>query len=201
MNKLKLNQDKTEFILFGNSIHRNKMLVNSITVSESNISSSKYISNLAVYLDQKFSMEKHVNQLCKSCYFQLRNIRYIRSSVTTDAAKIVVHALVMSKLDYCNSILFGVSNKLLDKLQRVQNCAAKLVLTSNTEHQSSPEYLKTLHWLPIKYRIQYNILLLVFKSTKGFTPPYLQDLLRPHKNERLLCSSSKHLLTVPKSNL
>ena len=172
-NKLKLNQDKTEFILFGNSIHQNKMLVNSITFSESNISSSKYVRNLGVYLDQEFSMEKHVNQLCKSCYFQLRNMRYIRSSLTTEAAKIVVQALVMSKLGYCNSI----SNKLLDKLQRVQNCAAKLVLTSYTEHQSSPECLQTLHWLPIKYRIQYKILLLVFKSTKGFTPPYLQDLL------------------------
>ena len=61
MNKLKLNQDKTEFILFGNSIHQNKMLVNSITVSKSNISSSKYVRNLGVYLDQEFSMEKHVN--------------------------------------------------------------------------------------------------------------------------------------------
>ena len=115
-NKLKLNQDKTEFILFGNSIQRNKMLVNSITVSGSNISSSKYVRNLGVYLDQEFSMEKHVNQLCKSCYFQLRNIRYIRSSLTTEAAKIVVHALAMSKLDYCNSILFGIPNMLLDKL-------------------------------------------------------------------------------------
>ena len=61
MNKLKLKQDKTEFLLFGNSIHRNKMLVNSITVSESNISSSNYVRNLGVYLDQEFSMEKHVN--------------------------------------------------------------------------------------------------------------------------------------------
>ena len=58
-----------------------------------------------------------------------------------------------------------------------------------------------LHWLPIKYRIQYKILLLVFKPTKGVAPPYLQDLLRPHKNARLLRSSSKHLLTVPKSKL
>ena len=90
--------------------------------------------------------------------------------------------MVMSRLDYCNSILFGISNKLLlDKLQRVQNCVTKLVLTSNMEHQSSPESLKTLHWLPIKYWIQYKILLLVFKSTEGFAPPYLHDLLRPHK--------------------
>ena len=143
--------------------HYNKMLVNSITVSESNLSSSKYVRNLGVYLDQEFSMEKHVNQLCKSCYFQLRNIRYIRSNLTTEAAKTVVQALVISKLDYCNSILFGILNNLLDKLQRVQNCAAKLVLTSNMVHQSSPECLKTLYWLPIKYQIQYKILLLVFK--------------------------------------
>ena len=77
-----------------------------------------------------------MNQLCKSSYFHLRNIKYIRSSLTTEAAKIVVQALVMSKLD---------SNKLLDKLQRVQNCVAKLVLTSDMEHQSSLECLKTLH--------------------------------------------------------
>ena len=97
MNKLKLNKDKTEFILFSNSIHRNKMLVNPITVSESNISSSKYVRNLGVYLDQEISREKQVNQLCKSYYFQFRNIRYIRSSLTTETAKIVVQALVMSK--------------------------------------------------------------------------------------------------------
>ena len=103
-----------------------------------------------------------MNQLCKSYYFQLRNIRYIRSSLTAEAAKIVIQALVMSKLDYCNSILFGISIKLLVKLQRVQNYAARLVLTSNMEHQSSPECLQTLHWLPIKYLIQYKILLLVF---------------------------------------
>ena len=174
MNKLKLNKDKTEFILFGYSIHQNKMLVNSITVSESNSRSSKYIRILGVYLDRELSMEKHVNQFCKSCYFQLRSIRYIRSSLTTEAAKIVVQALVMSKLDYCNSIIFGISNKQLDKLQRIHNCAAKLVLTLNMEHHSSPECLKTLHWLPIKYWIQYKILLLVFKSTTGFAPPYLQ---------------------------
>ena len=65
-----------------------------------------------------------------------------------------------------------------------------LLFTSNMEHQSSPKYLETLHWLPIKYQI----LLLLFKSTKGFTHPYLQDLLRPHKNARLTPSSSKHVL-------
>ena len=75
------------------------------------------------------------------------------------------------------------------------------MLTSNIEHQSCPECLKILHWLPIKYQIQYKIVLLVSKSTKVFAPPYLQDLLQPHKNERLICSSSKHLLTVPKSKL
>ena len=115
------------------------MLVNSITVSKSNISSSKYVRDLGVYFDQEFSMEKHMNQLCKSCYFQLRNIRYVRSSLTTELAKIVVQALVMSKLDYCNSILFGILDKLLDKLQRVQICAAKFVLTSNMDQQSSPD--------------------------------------------------------------
>ena len=95
--KSTLNQNKTEFMLFGSSIHQNKMLVNSITVSESNISSSKYIRNLGVYLDQEFNMEKHLNQLYKPSYFQLKNIRYIRSSLTTEVAEIVVQALVMSK--------------------------------------------------------------------------------------------------------
>ena len=127
--------------------------------------------------------------------------RYIRPSLTTETAKIVVQALVMSKLDCCNSILFGISNKLVDKLQRIQNYAAKLILNSSMEYQSSAECLKTLHWLPIRYRIHYKILLLVFKSTKGFAPSYLQDLFQPHINARSLRSSSKNLLTVPKSKL
>ena len=69
------------------------------------------------------------------------------------------------------------------------------------EHQSSSDCLKTLHWLPVKYRICYKILLLVFQSIKGNAPSYLQDLLHPHTNARLLRSSSKDLLTVPKSKL
>ena len=200
-NKLKLNQEKTEFIVLGKAIHRNKMTTDSIKVGESTIKSSKFVRNLGAYLNQDLSMKAHVNQLCISCYFQLTNIQYIGDNLSTEAAKTVVQALITSKPDYCNSISYDISNKLLDKLQRIQNCAARLIVKSKTAHISAHKCLKALHWLPVRYRISYKIILLVFKSLKGLEPPYLQDMLTPYTTSHQLRSSGNLLPTVPKTKL
>ena len=199
-NKLKLNQEKTEFIIFGSTAQKKKVKIEAIQVGQSAIPASKSIRNLGFYMDDDLSLKAHIIHQSKSCYLQIRNIRYIRQFLTQSAAKTIVHALVTSRLDYCNSSLYGISAQLLKKLQRIQNCAARLVLNVSY-NVPSQDCLEKLHWLPIKSRIEYKMLMIIFKSLLGLTPTYIQDMLIQYIPPRRLRSSDKLLLVVPKSNL
>jgi len=93
------------------------------------------VSNLSVLIDCQLSMVSHVASLCQSCFFQLRQLRLVRSSLTSEAAKTLVHGLVSSHLDYCNGLLYGISDGLLKNLQADQNSAARVVTgTRNFDH-------------------------------------------------------------------
>ena len=104
-----------------------------------------------------------------------------------------MYAFSMSKVDYCNSLLYGVPKHLLLRLQRVLNCAARIVFKSNKYDHITP-LLKELHWLPIEQQIKFKILLITFKALNKQAPNYITDLLRPYKPSRSLCSSTKNLL-------
>ena len=104
--------------------------------------------------------------------------------------------MVISRLDYCNAILYGVPSSLLGKLQRLQNHAAR-VITCTRKYDHITPVLKSLHWLPIEQRIVFKILLLTFKSLQGLAPPYLRELLHPYVPVRNLRSSDQNLLVVP----
>ena len=102
-------------------------------------------------------MESQVASVAKTCYYQIRNIGQIRSFITSDACKILVHALVTSRLDYCNALLYGLPQTMLKRLQRVQNCAARLICRRKKHDHVTP-LLKELHWLPIDVRSTYKLL-------------------------------------------
>ena len=109
----------------------------------------------------------------------------------------MVHAFVTSRLDYCNVLLSGCTNSALKRLQLVQNAAARvLTRTKKCEHISP--VLKTLHWLPIQFRIDYKIVLLTYEALKGLAPEYLSELLIPYSPPRLLCSQDAGYLTIPR---
>ena len=131
----------------------------------------------------------HVNQLCRTCYHIFRNIRSIRKFITTDMCNTLVKSLVLNQLDYCNSILYGLPDSEIRKLQKVQNCAAKLVLNLKWS-ESSSQALKTLNWLPIRKRIDFKIAVLVFKCVNNCAPRYLQELLTPLSFNRMSRSTS-----------
>ena len=119
--KLKLNPDKTEFIIFGLKRQRDKLkacflidiLGNSLCPSDS-------VKNLGVWFDSDFSLSKHVQNVCKSCFVKLRDFRHVRRFLTHDVSVLVANALVSSRLDYCNSLFRSLSKFNLHKLQCIQ---------------------------------------------------------------------------------
>ena len=143
------------------------------------------------------TMETHVKKICQSSYFQIRNIRSIRKLLSDDSAASLIYSFVTSRLDNGNCLLNGISDALLKKLQLVQNTAAR-VLTKTRKYDHITPVLKDLHWLPVRERIQYKILLLTWKSLHDVAPPYLKDLLIPYTPARDLRSSDKELISVPR---
>ena len=136
----------------------------------------------------------------KFCYHCLRSIWKIRQFLTKAATKTLVHATVISKLNYCNSLLYGIINQyLIAKLQRVQNAAARLIMRCHRTIHASP-ILKELHWLPIKDRIIFSVIVNVFKALHGQSPQYIRNLLCYEEKTRFTHSRGKSLLKILKRN-
>ena len=143
-------------------------------------------------------MEKHANAISKSCFFHLRNIGRIRPFITINACKTLVNSLVTSRLDYANVLLCGVNNKVLCKLQRIQNTAARLI-TKTKKHEHITPVLNSLHWLPVPYRVQYKVLLYAYKIRHELAPVYMNELINEYHPPRSLRSDSANLLTIPRT--
>jgi hypothetical protein len=146
-------------------------------------------------------MEKHVNTIVKSAHYQIHNISRIRQYLDKHTTAILVHAHVTSRLDNCNSLLYGIPKTLTRKLQLVQNAAARLITYTRKRDHIVP-ILKQLHWLPILRRIDFKILLIVYKSFHSLAPIYISELIDTEAtHSRQLRSSSKNILTVPRTRL
>ena len=150
--------------------------------------------------DSHISMDAQISSVCRATHFHLRNIRAIRHLLTDDAAASLVHALVTSRIDYCNSLLFGLPDCKLNRLQRIHNIAARIVSRCSKSDHITP-VLHSLHWLPVQQRITYKLMLLTFKCIHGLAPSYLAELVSLHQQPRALRSGSQHLLHVPRSRL
>jgi hypothetical protein len=199
-NKLKLNDDKTEAMLVGTKLKTASVTDKHITVGEHAVNFSEAAKNLGVYLDQTMSMKKQVSNLCRCAYLEIRRIGTIRPFLTDKAATQLVCSRVLSRLDYCNSLLAGVTSEQIGRVQRVQNSAAKLVLRKKRRDHASP-LLAKLHWLPIKQRIEYKLATLAFRYFDQTLPPYLASKLSAHLPPRALRSDTGRLLAVPKARL
>ena len=161
------------------SKHNQKSLPLPFTVDLNGTSIHLYstVRNLGVTLDQNLSFQQLVSRTCQICYFELRRINSIRHYLSQDALKTLISAFVLSRIDYCNSLLAGCPKQLIHKLQKVQNNSARLVCrTPKSDHINN--VINALHWLPVEQRIEYKLLLLAFKSVNHDGPSYLSDLLK-----------------------
>ena len=146
------------------------------------------------------SFEEHVNDLCKTAFHQIRNISRIRPCLSIESTETLVHVLVMSRLDHCNSFLYGLPGYLIQRLQYVMNAAAK-VITCKQKFDHVTPLLIELHWLAVHQRIVFNILLYTFKALHGAAPTYLTELISPYVPRRALRSADQLLLEQPKHKL
>ena len=150
-NMLKLNRDKTELLVIGPK-HKVNPPIKGIHVAGEYIEVSNNARNIGVIFDFHVNLEKHIMNTCKTAFYHLRNIAKIRNCLSQDNAETLVHAFISSKLDFCNALLYGLPQSVIDRLQYVQNCTARLVTRTRSSEHITP-VLRRLHWLPVRQRI------------------------------------------------
>ena len=169
-------------------------------VGQAEINFSHSARNLGVIFDSDLDMKAQVDKVCQLAYLELRRIGSIRKYLTEEATKTLVSSLVLSRLDYCNSLMAGLPKYLIQKLQKVMHYAARLIYRVPMYHSAS-DLLSELHWLTIENRIKYKVSCLCFSVITGSAPPYLSDLLELYTPARKLRSSSDtRTFKVPRRN-
>ena len=141
-------------------------------------------------------MNANVTNICNSSFFHLHNIRRIRKYLSTEPAKLLVHAFVTSRINYCNSLLYELLQIHLIKLQCVQNVAACLICNVSRFDHITP-VLYQLHWLPVKFRIHFKVLLITFEALHGMSPFHIQELIKIKSKSRYCLGSNTELLLEP----
>ena len=199
-NKLQLNDEKNEYLIVASPSHLSHLSLPPLKIGETVIHPSNSAKNLGVIFDSNLNMNEHINQLCKKAYFHLRNISNIRKSLSKINTEQLVHAFVTSQLDNCNALLYGLPVSSTQKLQRVMNAAARIICMKRKFDHITPT-LVDLHWLPVKQRILYKILLLTYKAQNGLAPSYIQELITPYQPGRALRSQQLGLLSIPRTKL
>ena len=193
-NFLKLNEEKTEVVVFGAKEERLKVRAQLQTTM---LKTTDKARNLGVVMDSDLNFNSHINIIKKSAYYHLKNISRVRGLMSQQDLEKLVHAFIFSRLDYCNGVFTGLPKKSIRQLQLIQNAAAR-VLTKTKKVDHITPVLKSLHWLPVPQRIDFKILLLVYKSLNGLGPKYISDLLLHYDPPRPLRSSGTGLLVVPR---
>ncbi|KAK7108418.1 hypothetical protein V1264_016162 [Littorina saxatilis] len=182
-NKLQLNDSKTESMLVRSKYRSfpENSLPSSIHVGDSDVNFVSSVTNLGVTFDHFLNLSQHVQNIRTIAYSNLRKISSIRHYLTPQAAQTLACSLVLSRIDYCNSLFYGCDQKLVESLQKVQNSAAKLIYRSKKFDHVTP-LLRSLHWLPVSARIRYKLACICFSAKFEDGPKYLKELLVTYDN-------------------
>ena len=198
-NYLQMNDSKSEILPV---IPRHKTNMTEglrVRVGSDYVTAVRHVKNLGVYLDRHLDMTTQVSRTISTCSLHMRNIAQIRRYLTRPTTERVVNALITSRLDYCNSLLFGTSASNINRLQRLQNSVARLV-TRQARRDSAMPLLRELHWLPVHHRVTYKIAELTFKAFHvDLSPTYLQQFVQVYTPARSLRSACSYTLVANRS--
>ncbi len=191
---LQLNLAKAELLVFPATPNLQHDFM--IQLGSSTITPSTSVRNLRVIFDNQLTFKEHIAKTALSCRVALHNIRKIRPFLTEHAAQLLVQALVISRLDYCNALLAGLPSNTIKPLQMIQNAAARLVFNEPKRAHVTPLFV-SLHWLPVAARIQFKTLMLAYRTTTGSAPTNFHSLITIYIPSRSLRSASERCLVVP----
>ncbi len=193
-NFIQLNKEKTEVIAFEN---KDEVLKVNAYLDSRGQTTKNQVRNLGVILETDLSFSSHVKAVTKSAYYHLKNIARIRCFVSSQDLEKLVHAFITSRVDYCNSLLTGLPKKTIRQLQLIQNAAARILTRTRKSEHITP-VLRSLHWLPVTFRIDFKVLLLIYKSLNGLGPKYMADMFTEYKPNRALRSLGSSQLEIPR---
>ncbi|XP_058023146.1 uncharacterized protein LOC131190137 [Ahaetulla prasina] len=194
-NRLKLNPSKTEWLWM--PAPRYSQLQMRLSVGGESLAPMERVRNLGVLLDGRLSFEEHLTTVSRRAFYQVRLICQLRPFLDRDALCTVTHALVTSRLDYCNALYMGLPLKSTRRLQLVQNAAARVIEGAVRSSHVTP-ILRRLHWLPVVFRVRFKVLVTTFKALHGLGPGYLRDRLLPSSiSQRPVRSHREGLLRMP----
>ncbi len=148
----------------------------------------------------EMSMKAHVRSINRSAYPQLKNLKAAKPFLDMEAANTADHAFVSSRLDAGNFIFYGIAQGQLQRIQRTQNTATRIITNSRRYEHITP-FLRQLHWLPIQKRIEFKVLCLTYKALHNMAPLYLTQFLSQKIELRQLRCKDQHLLQVPLTSL
>lgn len=199
--RLRLNPSKTQVMWLGSGQLISRIDITDVPVLSTQVHTVESARDLGVIIDSQLTLSAHVTALCQSGYYHLRQLRPAVRSLSTDAAKTLVQAFITCRLDYCNSLMYGITDSLVRKVQSVQNAAARLVSGARRCDRITP-VLRELHWLPVRQRIRFKVGCLMYKSLSGQAPQYLADdvQLVADSGRRLLRSANDRTCVVPRTN-
>ena len=178
-NRLKFNADKTEFIWLGTRQQLSKINALPLEVQCQYVTQLSKVRDLGVIIDSELKMNDHVANVVRGCFYQLRQLRCVRRSLPVDTRRTLVTAFIASRVDYCNSALYGVAARTIQRLQMVMNAAARLVVGVGKYEHVTPILRDVMHWLPVPQRIAFKIAILTFKCIRRTGPSYFDNICIP----------------------
>jgi hypothetical protein len=174
---LQLNPGKTEIIVFGSQQVLQKLRIHGAFISQTIcVRFVSNVKNIGFRIDSCLTLRNQVMTLKSSCFLKLRKLAKMKAFLNQQQMQILTQSLVISSIDYCNALYFGIDSNLLNQLQGIQNRACRIVFGLKRK-ESVADYLKRLHWLKVSERIEFKILLLTYKALNGLAPCYLSKLL------------------------
>ena len=199
--QLKLNDSKTECLLVGKKHDLRRLNFAKLKVLENEFEVMSPIKNLGVIFDCSLSFSEQINQAVKTAGYHLRNIAFLKKYLDDKTVTMLIHNYVISRLDYCNVLYYGLPNYNLKKIQNVLNRAARLIRGLSPRERITPTLIE-LHWLPVKARIIFKMCVLTYQALGSGKPLYMRNMLknfRPDTMVSLRHSDDPYRLEEPRS--